>query len=52
MLQERWNTVKSPKNDKEGKAVWDTMAFPVPAGDAGVCDVLVGAGWALLAPNL
>lgn len=52
MLQERWNSVQSPKNDEQGKAVWDMMAFPVPAAITGACDVLSWAGWALLAPNL
>lgn len=52
MFQERWNSVKSPKNDKQGKAVWDTMAFPVPAAITGVCDVLSWAGQALLPPTL
>ena len=52
MLQERWNSVQSPKNDKQGKAVRDTMAFPVPAAIIGVCDVLSWAGRPLLAPNL
>lgn len=44
--------VWSPKNYKQGKTVWATMAFPVPAAITGVCVLLSWTGWMLLAPNL
>lgn len=33
-----WNSAKSPKNDKQVKPVWDTMAFPVAEIIIGVWD--------------
>lgn len=44
MLQEKWNSVKAPKNDKQGKAVCDTMGFPVPEAIPGLHGVLSWAG--------